>query len=136
MGHFDAEKIAVQCFAFSGFVQDALEEVLDVPLTYTLGFVKLGNKPIFYTSMEGLKEMLDAGRPATATLNLHAWLTLPSDEIIDVTFGTTLGVLRNEPEMIGRIATIHPDDMVGEHSYHPQLLGDDFLRRIGVLVEL
>ncbi|KMZ11842.1 hypothetical protein BHUM_03135 [Candidatus Burkholderia humilis] len=69
-------------------------------------------------------------------LELHAWLTLPSREIIDLTLSTTLGIVRNLPELVGRAAFIHPNDLVGNHSYHPQVLGEDYLRRIGVMVEL
>ncbi|MGA3706031.1 hypothetical protein ACI2TH_22145 [Ralstonia nicotianae] len=83
-----------------------------------------------------MKAMLDAGRPTARALELHAWLTLPSREIIDLTLSTTLGLVRNLPELVGRAAFIHPNDLVGNHSYHPQVLGEDYLRRIGVMVEL
>ncbi|WP_211442926.1 hypothetical protein [Collimonas humicola] len=135
MGHLQAETVAVQCFAFSEFLREPLEEALGVPLTYTLGFVKMNNKPVFHTPIDELKRMLDAGRPASRALNLHAWLTLPSKEIIDVTFATTYAIVKNVPDLIGRASFIHPDDMVGNDTYHPQLLGEDFLRRIGMLLE-
>ncbi|WP_186080256.1 hypothetical protein [Burkholderia gladioli] len=136
LGRMQAENVAAQCFAVSSFLREPLQDVLGVPLTYTLGYVNLGRGPVFHTPVESLKAMLDAGRPASRALELHAWLTLPSREIIDLTLSTTLGIVRNLPELVGRAAFIHPNDLVGNHSYHPQVLGEDYLRRIGVMVEL
>lgn len=136
LGRMQAENVAAQCFAVSSFLREPLQDVLGVPLTYTLGYVNLGRGPVFHTPAEGLKAMLDAGRPVSRALELHAWLTLPSREIIDLTLSTTLGLVRNLPELVGRAAFIHPNDLVGNHSYHPQILGEDYLRRIGVMVEL
>lgn len=80
--------------------------------------------------------MFDAASYASRTLELHAWLTLPSREIIDLTLATTLGIVRDEPDLLGRFAFIHPDDLVDNQSYHPQLLGDAYLRRIGAMIAL
>ncbi|WP_186078026.1 hypothetical protein [Burkholderia gladioli] len=136
LGHMQAEDVAAQCFAVSSFLREQLQDVLGIPLTYTLGYVNLGSGPVFYTPVERLKEMFDAGSYASRTLELHAWLTLPSREIIDLTLATTLGVVRDEPELLGRFAFIHPDELVGNQSYHPQLLGEAFLRRIGAMIKL
>ncbi|WP_186164468.1 hypothetical protein [Burkholderia gladioli] len=131
-----AEDVAAQCFAVSSFLRERLQDVLGVPLTYTLGYVNLGDGPVFHTPVDTLKAMFDAGSHASRTLELHAWLTLPSREIIDLTLATTLGVVRNEPELLGRFAFIHSDELVGNQSYHPQLLGEAYLRRIGAMIKL
>lgn len=136
LGHMPAEGIAAQCFAVSTFLREPLEETLGVPLTYTIGYVNLGKGVVFHTPVEDLKRMLDAGFPTSQALNLHAWLTLPSYEIIDLTLATTYGLVNNVPKLIGSAAFIHPEDMVGGQSYHPQVLGEDYMRRIGVMIEL
>ncbi|NQD80991.1 hypothetical protein HP436_12470 [Pseudomonas sp. CrR14] len=76
--------------------------------------------------------MMREGMPSHA-LNLHAWLTLPSLEVIDITFGTTYGVVRNASDFIGRMCFMHPDDMTAGMQYHPQLIGETYLERIGGL---
>lgn len=57
-------------------------------------------------------------------------------EIIDLTFVTTYGIVNNKPDVIGRCAFQHysafDDNMVN----HPQLIGDDYLKKIGALKEV
>ena len=42
LGRMQAENVAAQCFAVSSFLREPLQDVLGVPLTYTLGYVNLG----------------------------------------------------------------------------------------------
>ena len=58
-------------------------------------------------------------------------------EIIDTTFQTTLGKILNKPEMIGGIITGHPTELSNRKlQYHPQIIGAEYLRKVGVLIEL
>lgn len=125
-----AEDVSQQCFAITAALKTPLENALQVPLIYTLGYVEYHKHKVFHSDVLQLKEMLDHGI-ASPALDLHAWLTLPSHEIIDVTFGTTYGVVTQTPELIGRMCFLHPDDMPDDLQYHPQLIGEDYLVRIG-----
>lgn len=113
-----------------------LEKALGLALTYTIGYINLGDRLAFHTPIERLKQILDRGLPIHGEMNLHAWLTLPSHEIIDLTLATTYGIANNIPKLLGSAAFIHPSDMVGGQSYHPQLVGEDFLQRIGAMRDL
>lgn len=132
ISHLEPSDISQQCFAVSLALLKPLQETLGVPVHYTLGYVRLNGRPVFYTAEDGLKEILTSGFSNPA-FNLHAWLTLPSHEIIDITFGTSYGVVNNEPKLIGSMVVLHPDQLTKGLSYHPQLVGESFLERVGAL---
>lgn len=52
------EEVSQQCFGYMYVVQDALEEALQTPLYYTLGYVDYEKRPVFYTSEGQLKNNL------------------------------------------------------------------------------
>lgn len=132
LSHLQAEDVSQQCFAVTASLKAHLERALGVPLVFTLGYVKYTSRNIFYTDTRELKAMLHKGISSPA-LNLHAWLTLPSHEVIDMTFGTTYGVVTQTPSVIGRMCFLHPDDMTADIQYHPQLIGENYLERIGAM---
>lgn len=128
------EVFAGNCFQAMGAVQAPLEDLLGVPLYFTLGYVQFEGRPVFHMPTEKLKPMLKQNL-SFQQVNLHAWLTLPSHEIIDLTFLTTVGVVNNIPDYIGRACASHPDDLPEVMTYHPQLVGDSFLRKTGVVLD-
>ena len=64
--------------------------------------------------------------------NLHVWLTLPSMEIVDLFLPSIFAVTENKPEISGGVIAGHADD-VTRVAYKPMLIGDDFLKRSGIL---
>lgn len=130
------EEISQQCFGYMYCVQDALEDALQTPLYYTLGYVDYNKKPVFYTNEETLKSNLSNPMLGAGAINLHAWLTTPNMEIIDLTFATTYGIVNNVPSVIGRCAFQHYSAFNENMVYHPQLVGEDYLKQIGAFVDL
>lgn len=128
------QDFAGKCFQATGAIQTPLEELLGIPLLFTLGYVHFNGQPVFHTPTDKLKSMLKQNL-SFQQVNLHAWLTLPSHEIIDLTFLTTVGVVNKIPDYIGRACLSHPEGLPEGIVYHPQLVGDDFLRKTGVLLE-
>ncbi|CAI1136300.1 Uncharacterised protein [Serratia plymuthica] len=49
------EEVLQQYFGYMYFFQDALEEALQTPIYYTLGYVDYERRPVFYTSKDKLK---------------------------------------------------------------------------------
>lgn len=129
------EKVSQQCFGYMYFVQDALEEALQTPLYYTLGYVDYEKRPVFYTSEKGLKSKLGNPMPGVGAIDLHAWLTTPYMEIIDLTFATTYGIVNNIQSVIGHYAFQHYSEFNENMVYHPQLVGEDYLKQIGTFVD-
>ena len=135
IGKINPEKVFAQCFAFHHFTQNIFEEYFNVPITYTIGWVYEPPNSYFKKTEEQLFQMLKSG-PESMQINLHAWLTLPSMEIIDLTLPTTVAVARGQVDSFGGAISGHPDQFTGGLKYHPMLVGDDFLRKIGVLIDL
>lgn len=131
-----AEEISQQCFWYMLTVKDALQKALNTQLYYTLGYVQFNGKPVFYTPENELKGKMLSYVEMGSALNLHAWLTTPNMEIIDLTFGTTYGIVNNRPDVIGRCAFQHYSAFDDNMVYHPQLIGDDYLKKIGALIEV
>jgi len=135
LGSFTAEQISRQCIAVAFFMRKELEDLLNTSLVYTLGYVEFNQRNVFYTPESELKALLSSP-PRPAGINLHAWLTTPSYEIIDPTFWTTYGVVNNDPDSIGRIMMQHYTLFNKHLIHHPQIVGEEYLYSIGGIIEL
>lgn len=134
IGDIRADMLVWQRFGITTAVRGLLESILRVPLVYTLGYIQHGNQRFFYTSSEQLERMLFPGHAANTQIGLHAWLTLPSHEVIDVTYWAAFPDLCSRNERESRVLFAHPGQLKGR-SYHPQLIGEEFVRKVGVLKE-
>jgi hypothetical protein len=135
LGRFSAEQISRQCIAVAFFMKEELESLLNTSLMYTLGYVEFNKRNVFYTPEAELKAML-SNTLTQGAVNLHAWLTTPSYEIIDPTFWTTYGVVNNDPECIGSVMMQHYSLFNQHLIHHPQIVGEEYLYDIGGIIEL
>lgn len=111
-----------------------MEQWLGCPVLYTIGWVDDGTeKGMFKFDDAFIADKLNNGH-AGGTVNIHAWLTLPSMEVIDVALITSIAVLQKLPEGHGGVLAQHPDELKGM-AYKPMLVGPDFLRKSGILKE-
>lgn len=134
LGSFSADDIYRQCFFVTLSMKKGIENILGTPLVYTLGYVQRHQRDYFYTPLPELKRHIS--HPLSGEgFNLHAWLTTPSYEIIDATFLTTWGKLKNEPDLIGRVFKQHYSALLQDVIYHPQITGEEYLRQIGGLID-
>lgn len=134
LGHLSEDFVATQRFGVTAAARTLLETELKLPLAYTLGHIRQDGQRLCYTPIEGLEQMLRTSIAPGARVSLHAWLTLPSHEIIDVAFWALLPDLSCAEEREMRSLFMHPDQMPGR-GYHPQWVGDGFVRRVGLLKE-
>ncbi|WP_052502762.1 hypothetical protein [Halarcobacter anaerophilus] len=133
---FNTNEIDAQCMSFNYRIREYFHEITDNNFMYTIGYVKYNDKLMFEQTEKSLKNMLNYGiQSIDGSINIHVWLTLPSMEIIDLTLATTLGKVWNKPELIGRLFTRHADEFDGMQ-YIPLLVGDDFLRKTGALIDI
>lgn len=135
MGEINVQDVSLQCFSINYLLKGALEQALDSPLFYTLGYVCFHQHNVFYTPEEELKAMIKTP-PGPGSLRLHAWLTTPALEIIDPTFSTTYGLENDEPECIGCVMAKHYSQFTPEICHVPQIVGDDFLVKIGGVINM
>ncbi len=130
---FTVDQISAQCIKIHYEFKKELELLLDIPIYYTIGYIKIYDNEIFFQSEKSLKEMLDNGNLCTNNIKLHTWLTLPSMEILDFTFPTTYGKVTGNKELYGKTVIIHPNNLEHGMSYHPMIVGDEFLFKIGAI---
>lgn len=134
MGSSDPEAHVGQCVSLHLETQDAVSKLLGCEALFTLGWIYRPNSTNLFEFDElFIAHSLQDG--LFGEVNIHAWLTLPSMEIIDASLGTTLGVLWNDPKLIGGITAAHADELQGGIEYKPMLIGQDFLIRTGALYE-
>ncbi|HKX79589.1 MAG TPA: hypothetical protein VJM34_13810 [Novosphingobium sp.] len=134
LGRLREDVIAAERYGVTAMVRGMLEAQLRVRIAFTLGYVCQDGRRLCHTPIEGLEQMLRTGIAPGARVSLHAWLTLPSHEIVDPTFWAVFPALCNTAEREARGLFMHPDQMM-ERTYHPQWVGEGFARRIGVLKE-
>jgi len=109
---------------------DLVKELFQTDVYYTIGNVHQYEAPLFKSTEEELQRILLSNRINEA--NLHAWLTLPSLEIIDFTILTTYGISKNHDEYIGHVIAKKTNELVNGLTYTPMLIGTDFVLKSGL----
>lgn len=134
LGDLDFPDVVAQCMSIHYRLVPVLQEWFGCPVLYTIGWIDDGTDTgMFKFDDAFVADKLQNGHSST-TVNIHAWLTLPSMEVIDVALATTVAVLQNKPQGRGAVLAKHPDELRGM-AYKPMLVGPDFLRKSGLLQE-
>jgi hypothetical protein len=135
LGELDIADVAAKCMSIHYAMIPVVEAWLGVPPLYTIGWVDDGtDRGLFRFDESFITEKIRSGHKS-GSINIHAWLTLPSLEIIDVALMTSFAVAQKKPEWLGSALTKYADDLQGV-AYKPMLVGTDFLRKTGLLVEI
>lgn len=135
LGQFSAEEVSQKCFWITSLLKNELEKLIDTKLYYTLGYINLEGKPVFYTDLDTLKGYIgQETNGVSRAVNLHAWLTTSGGEIIDATLMTTLGVVRKQPELLGGVIASFNESLT-DLSYHPQIIGEEYLKKCGFMID-
>ena len=132
-GLIDINEITANCMGFHYMIKPFFEYLLSSDVYFTLGFITIEEDTLFYIDDNIIKELLEEG--VKSKLNIHAWLTLPTMEILDFTLLTTYAQVKNIQEGMGGVIVNKADNLIGGMAYHPILIGDQFLREIGGLIE-
>lgn len=135
VGELGPEDVVAQCLSLHWRLKAPLEELFGVPILYTIGYVHTPPSYMFKQTEPELLQLMHSGIKG-AQVSLHAWLTLPSNEIIDLSLPTSIAVVNEWTEGRGEVIAAHADELKGGLRYHPTLLGEDYLRRIGALIDL
>lgn len=126
------EQLVARCMPVHLQARPLVEEWLGCPVYFTLGWIDDGTpKGMFRFDDDFITDTLKNGYTGD-TVNLHAWLTLPSMEIIDITLSTTISMLQGHKNQLGGVIIKRADDIKG-FSYKPMLIGDEFLSKSGIL---
>lgn len=126
---------AGQCVKWSQALRPHAEKVLGAPILLTFGQLLNPSKALFNPSWADLQNWYYEGFRASdfegrSGMNLHAWWTLPSGEVMDVTLWSTLSVAWNRPELLGAVTGGWPDKLSPNTTYVPMVVGDDYIETV------
>lgn len=134
-GDLEYEDVVAQCMAIHYRLGPVMEDLLKCPVFLTIGWVDdCTERGMFRFGEKFIRERLEAPKSVGGQANLHAWLTLPSMEVIDVSLVTTIAVVQKLDKGHGGVLAGPADNFKG-FAYKPMLVGDDFLRQAGMLWE-
>lgn len=134
VGELSEKDIVGQCISIHWRLQVTLEKFFAAPILYTIGYVHTPPSDMFKQTEPELLQRLHTGLNG-AQVQFHAWLTLPSMEIIDISLPTSFAVIKGLTEGHGGVIASHAEELKHGLRYHPMLLGEDYLRKIGALIE-
>jgi hypothetical protein len=142
VGYVEPSELILQCLSIHYRLQDAMQGMLNTEVFFTIGWVGLGDTgkagketTLFEFDDDWIAESLKRGHSGGPTAKLHAWLTLPSMEIIDLSIISSIATIHKMPEGLGGVIANHADELLNGVHYVPMLVGADFLRRTGLLSE-
>lgn len=138
----DFRGAAGQCLKWAHFLAPAIEDALGRPAWPTLGQLWNGDTKVWGPSWGQLDEIVRTGiQPQHAFLsrdgglNIHAWVTLESGQIIDLTFASTLAVFRSDSfaHMLGMISGGDEPKLFNNHRFFPMMAGQRAFERLSDL---
>lgn len=128
-GMLEPKDLTARCIPIHDQLQNVLKVKLGILSYFTIGYITLNGEKVYYQTEKSLKQLLSAGIDL-CSVNLHVWLTLPSMEIIDMTFPTSYGVVKNKRELLGQVVTKHYSELTADMSYHPMIIGTEYIEKI------
>ncbi|MCI2243340.1 hypothetical protein L3067_01785 [Xanthomonas sp. PPL568] len=124
-----------QCFAVHLASAPLIEKEFGVSAVPTLGWISLSDEELFHTEEQDLLRYMSEGAPSRQ-MNLHCWLTLSSFEIVDITIATSFAIVNGIDKGLGGVLAKHWSELTGGVQYHPQLVGEEYLERTGMMLNI
>lgn len=125
---------AGQCLKWCHFFQPYFEEVLEHKVLLTVGQLWKSDKPVFNPSFDDFEIWLNKGIQLidiNKGMNLHAWLTIETGEIIELTLPSSLAkVNSNYHELLGAIFFCDSKTFYDNHKYFPMIIGNEIVDEI------
>ncbi len=130
----EPRRLIGNCLATHINLKHPLEAALGTETFFTLGYVQVGDSLYHEFSERDIEAWLKHGIPNLQEFKGHAWLTLPSMEIVDFTFTATATSVwnRDTGEVCAGAIANHPTNLKGMQ-YHPVIVGDDVVSKIGAM---
>ena len=126
---YDGNSLVGACIHASYFMQPAIEDIVGMPTYFTLGAVEAFGKELYRFDDHQLQQWLRHGLPQPAR-NIHAWLTLPTMEIVDLTYLVTLKAVVPHLPIEHGIPVMGRVERVQGVTWRPILVGDDVVQRL------
>lgn len=127
-GSTTPERIGNNCVEINEILHDYINEYNLFRAYFTIGYFRIDGDYKFKFSETDLQRWLADGHTGTAAgLNLHAWLTLESLELIDATLPTSVGLSSKDSRLLGSVITCRPSELNGDLTFHPMIVGADII---------
>ncbi len=124
-----------QCLKWSHALLPLVARAMNCDILLTIGQLHL-RESVIYGPTEGdfsrwyANGFRKSDFQHTRGLNLHAWYTLPSGEILDLTIWSTMGTVWQRPEMVGSVVGGYPDLLAPLPTYIPIVVGCDYVETL------
>lgn len=125
------DRIAGRCLEITFALVEFLASA-GVSSLYTLGWMSFGGNPVYHFTPDDVRTWLAHGHGDRQKIDMHAWVTLSSGEIIDPSWLSTVGIVRDRRELIGAVIIAEPAQPTS-HRYHPVTIDTAILARIGLV---
>ncbi len=99
---------------------------------YTLGWMSFSGQPVYHFTADDVRRWLNGRHLNRTKIDMHAWVTLLSGEIIDPSWLSTVGIVRNHRDLIGAVIIANPAQPKS-HQYHPVTVDTAILARLGLV---
>lgn len=127
LGNPGPEELDANCLNITRTLVKPISKLFGVEALFTLGWLDLGDgDTMFKFDEKYIENTVLKGHAKGAKKHMHAWLTLPSMEIIDATIATSLAKQFNQPNWQRQTLAEHADSLKGI-IYKPMLVGTSFL---------
>lgn len=112
-----------------------MTEAMGCQVLPTVGQLFYETKPIYNPTNDDFTRWYQNGFALTELapekgLNLHAWWTLSSGEVLDISLMSTLAVVFGIPNIAGQINGGWPDKFPPAYEYVPIVVGQDVICEI------
>jgi hypothetical protein len=132
LGALDSTDLVAQCFSIHYRLAGVVGRVLGTQAFLTIGYITFSGDPCFKVDEGELSALLSSGI-RERKFGGHAWLTLPSMEILDFSLPMSMAVLNDWNRGRGEVISSHADELKHGLSYHPQIVGAEYLWKIGAV---
>ncbi|MFK1323990.1 hypothetical protein ACIUX8_00490 [Pseudomonas aeruginosa] len=131
----DPSKSAFQCLKWCHYLAPFIEVELKRPVQVTIGQLWRKDQPVFNPSWQNLRDWSKSGLTfkhihdeGRSGINLHAWLTVDTGEIIEISLLSSLAIIspNKYSEYSGGIAWGNPSEILEGHRYFPMAVGRNF----------
>lgn len=139
LGNFFGEEREFNAIQACLAAKNSVEEFLGVSAIFTWGGVEHNGTNVFRCNQDDIMQLYNKQLPKEGRLNAYAWLTLPSFEVIDLSY---LELLQRREDKVSNAAFtkyIFGDvkEVYGKHHlvYSPMMVGTDSLIKLSQVFE-
>lgn len=131
----DVSASAMQCLKWTHALQPYVEAGLGCSVMLTIGQITTSKRPIYDATQEDFARWAKSGINIDdfanrSGFNFHAWYTLPTMEILDLTLWSTLAVVWEKPQLRGQIIGGWPDLIAPDPTFKPIVVGNLYAEHV------